>query len=154
MIGEEAELPLKSQIIERLSPLESSVLLLRTPWKFTSFSLSFSFSKEKRKKSFPSKCSFLEFQESFHKFFWWQGFAFTCFLSSTVGLLIVLLLLLPLVVLAPYEKVFFMLFSKKRGGVLSCNFFSTLILCYLMARDTLFKDLSLKKSEKKKCQNF
>ena len=78
MIGEEAELPLKSQIIERLSPLESSVLLLRTPWKFTSFSLSFSFSKEKKKKSFPSKCSFLEFQESFHKFFWWQGFAFTC----------------------------------------------------------------------------
>ena len=27
----------------------------------------------------------------------------------------------------PQEKVFFMLFSKKRGGVLSCNFFSTLL---------------------------
>ena len=74
-----------------------------------------------------SKC----FLEGFHKFFWWQGFAFTCFLSSTVGLLIVLLLLLPLVVLAPYEKVFFMLFSKKRGGVLSCNFFSTLFYWWL-----------------------
>ena len=80
---------------------------------------------------FSEKTFIKVLSRSFHKFFWWQGFAFTCFLSSTVGLLIVLLLLLPLVVLAPYEKVFFMLFSKKRGGVLSCNFFSTLFYWWL-----------------------
>ena len=79
---------------------------------------------------FSEKTFIKVLSRSFHKFFWWQGFAFTCFLFS-VGLLIVLLLLLPLVVLAPYEKVFFMLFSKKRGGVLSCNFFSTLFYWWL-----------------------
>lgn len=45
-----------------------------------------------------------------------------------------------------------MLFSKKRGGVLSCNFFSTLILYYLMARDTLFKDF-VPQEIGEKCQN-
>ena len=115
MIGE-AELPLKSQIIERLSPLDHLFFYSGHPRNLLYFTSHFHFPR-KRKKKFSIKVLLSRVPGELSQVFLVTRICFYVLYYSLCCCC------QPLVVLAPYEKVFFMLFSKKRGGVLSCNFF-------------------------------